>query len=58
MYSYIFSLVEGLETDRTSGEPPVDGDNAKIEDTATEIIDENQNPIVESVRRRTRTKHR
>ena len=61
-----------MESDRKSGEPPVDatipgkdiledvidnqqdGDNAQIEDPATEIIDEDQNPKIERVERRDR----
>ena len=57
MYWYVFSLVEDLEdinilNDLIDNEP--DGDNTKIEDPATEIIGQDQNPKLERVQKRGR----
>ena len=63
MYWYVFSLVEDLEdinilNGLIDNEP--DGDNTKIEDPATEIIDQDKNPKIDRVqsRRRRPTKRR
>ena len=55
MYWYVFSLIEDLkDLDILEDIIQQDGDNTKIKDPATEIIDHEKNPKPLRVQRRSR----